>query len=32
MADGLVCDFVAPTEKAREIFKPDYMIWMDTIK
>ena len=27
----VICDFVAPTEKAREIFKPDYMIWMDTI-
>ena len=27
----VVCDFVAPTEKAREIFAPDYIIWMDTI-
>ena len=27
----VVCDFVAPTEKAREIFAPDYLIWMDTI-
>ena len=28
----VVCDFVAPTEKAREAFAPDYVIWMDTIK
>tara|TARA_B110000263_G_C14999147_1_gene369690 strand:- start:58 stop:552 length:495 start_codon:yes stop_codon:yes gene_type:complete len=28
----VVCDFVAPTEKAREIFASDYIIWMDTIK
>ena len=27
----VVCDFVAPTEKARETFAPDYLIWMDTI-
>ena len=27
----VVCDFVAPTEKARETFAPDYIIWMDTI-
>ena len=32
MADGLFCDFVAPTEKAREAFAPDYTIWLDTIK
>ena len=28
----VICDFVAPTEKAREAFAPDHMIWMDTIK
>ena len=28
----VICDFVAPTEKAREAFAPDYVIWMDTIK
>ena len=27
-----ICDFVAPTEKAREAFAPDYVIWLDTIK
>ena len=27
-----ICDFVAPTEKAREAFASDYVIWMDTIK
>lgn len=26
-----VTDFVAPTEKAREAFDPDYVIWMDTV-
>ena len=29
---SVICDFVAPTEKAREAFAPDYVIWMDTIK
>ena len=28
----VICDFVAPTKKAREVFAPDYVIWMDTIK
>ena len=28
----VICDFVAPTEKAREAFAPDYVIWMVTIK
>ncbi len=27
-----VTDFVAPTERARTAFNPDYTIWMDTIK
>jgi adenylylsulfate kinase len=26
-----VTDFVAPTEKAREAFDADYVIWMDTV-
>ncbi len=28
----VICDFVAPTKKAREAFASDYVIWMDTIK
>ena len=28
----VICDFVAPTEKAREAFGPDFVIWLDTIK
>ena len=28
----VVCDFVAPTEKARITFNADYLIWIDTIK
>ena len=28
----VICDFVAPTEKAREAFAPNYVIWLDTIK
>ena len=28
----VMCDFVAPTEKAREAFNPDFVIWLDTIK
>lgn len=38
LADGVVMagriavsDFVAPTDKAREEFAPDYVIWMDTV-
>lgn len=26
----VICDFVAPTEEIRNIFSPDYIIWMDT--
>ena len=29
---NVVADFVCPTPKARELFNPDYLIWMDTIK
>ena len=28
----VICDFVAPTEKSRKTFNPDYLIWLDTIK
>ena len=28
----VICDFVAPTEEAREAFSPDYVIWLNTIK
>ena len=28
----VICDFVAPTNKVREAFAPDYTIWLDTIK
>ena len=29
---SVVCDFVAPTENSRLSFKPDYLIWLNTIK
>lgn len=29
---SVICDFVAPTENARLLFNPDYLIWLDTIK
>ena len=29
---SVICDFVAPSENARLLFKPDYLIWLDTIK
>lgn len=39
LADGVVkagkhvvADFVAPTQKARDEFAADYVVWMDTIK
>ena len=28
----MICDFVAPTEAARESFGADYLIWLNTIK
>ncbi len=28
----VICDFIAPTQKAREAFAPDFVIWLDTIK
>jgi len=27
----VICDFVAPTKKSRDTFKPDYIVWLDTI-
>ena len=27
----VVADFICPTEKTRELFAPDFLIWMDTI-
>tara|TARA_Y200000002_G_scaffold342001_1_gene313567 strand:- start:422 stop:916 length:495 start_codon:yes stop_codon:yes gene_type:complete len=29
---SVICDFVAPTENSRVSFKPDYLIWLNTIK
>ena len=29
---SVICDFVAPTERSRLSFNPDYLIWLDTIK
>jgi len=29
---NVVADFVCPTPKARELFNPDFIIWVDTIK
>ena len=29
---SVICDFVAPTERSRLSFKPDYLIWLNTIK
>ena len=28
----VVCDFICPTPKARELFNADYIVWVDTIK
>tara|TARA_Y100000294_G_scaffold65105_1_gene61566 strand:- start:393 stop:830 length:438 start_codon:yes stop_codon:yes gene_type:complete len=28
----VIADFVCPYKEGRKIFKPDYLIWMDTIK
>jgi adenylylsulfate kinase len=39
LADGVVMagkvavvDFICPTQEFRDIFKPDFSVWMDTIK
>ena len=28
----VVCDFICPTPEARELFKADIIVWVDTIK
>ena len=28
----VIADFICPYEESRKIFKPDYLIWMNTIK
>jgi|TARA_B110000967_G_C18401476_1_gene324785 adenylylsulfate kinase len=28
----IIADFICPYEKGRKIFRPDFLIWMDTIK
>jgi len=28
----VVCDFICPTPKARELFNADFLVWVDTIK
>ena len=28
----VVCDFICPTPKARELFNADFIVWIDTIK
>ena len=28
----VVCDFICPTTKARELFNADFLVWVDTIK
>ena len=28
----VICDFICPTEEFRQLFEPDLLIWMDTIK
>ena len=28
----VVADFICPTPEARELFKPDFIIWVDTIE
>lgn len=31
MHNVVICDFVAPLQAQRDIFNPDYLVWMDTI-
>ncbi len=28
----VICDFICPTEKTREIFNADFTIWMNTVR
>jgi phosphopantetheine adenylyltransferase len=32
MADFVICDFVCPLTEMRNLFKADYIVWMDTIE
>jgi adenylylsulfate kinase len=32
VSDFIICDFIAPTNEVRNIFKADITIWMDTIQ
>jgi adenylylsulfate kinase len=32
MKDYVVVDFIAPLQKMRDIFNPDYTVWVNTIK
>jgi len=32
VSDFIICDFIAPTNKIRNIFKADITVWMDTIQ
>lgn len=32
ISDYVICDFVAPLQKMRDIFNADYKIWLDTIE
>ena len=29
---NVICDFICPTEKTREIFNADFTIWMNTVQ
>ncbi len=31
-SDYVICDFIAPTQKIRDIFNSNYTIWMNTIE
>ena len=28
----VIADFVCPTDEARKLFDPDFIVWVDTIK
>jgi adenylylsulfate kinase len=32
VSDFIICDFIAPTDKIRDIFQADVTVWMDTIR
>lgn len=31
-ATFVICDFIAPLEESRRYFKPDFIVWLDTIE